>query len=224
MHAHDRTMLAGLGFADPDKKDPRHDWACQYLAEPERAAKLPEMLLKTGPVPWEAEFRLINGVREFARAEKSVSNFRVHRAEFERPVSKGEGQYKTTIGFIDVFLRFKGVETFSNYLERTWRSNGGGFTDWEKVPDWDREVDFFLPAEIKISSCTVGDMLRQIRLYREYFNPGPQWLLATAFPLSTIDVQQLAEAKIVHVRLGTEFDAYCDRRRSDAADAKSPEI
>lgn len=34
-HAHDRTLLAKLGFADPDKKDARHDLACRYTALPE---------------------------------------------------------------------------------------------------------------------------------------------------------------------------------------------
>lgn len=33
-HSSDRTLLASLGFADPDKKDRRHTLACQYLAQP----------------------------------------------------------------------------------------------------------------------------------------------------------------------------------------------
>src|ERR1700690_2789619 len=33
-HAHDRTLLASLGFADPDKKDQMHDLACEYLSQP----------------------------------------------------------------------------------------------------------------------------------------------------------------------------------------------
>ncbi len=34
-HAHDRTLLARLGFDDPDKSEARHDSACFYLAAPE---------------------------------------------------------------------------------------------------------------------------------------------------------------------------------------------
>ena len=33
MHSYDRTLLAKLAFADHDKANPRHDWACQYLAQ-----------------------------------------------------------------------------------------------------------------------------------------------------------------------------------------------
>ena len=33
MHAHNQTMLSKLGFADPDKRLPLHDLACQYLGE-----------------------------------------------------------------------------------------------------------------------------------------------------------------------------------------------
>ena len=32
-HTHDRTLLAQLGFADPDKNDAMHDLVCEYLAE-----------------------------------------------------------------------------------------------------------------------------------------------------------------------------------------------
>jgi hypothetical protein len=30
-YSHDRTLLAKFGFADPDKKLPRHDLACAYV-------------------------------------------------------------------------------------------------------------------------------------------------------------------------------------------------
>lgn len=36
----DRTLLAALGFADPDRKDRRHTLACQYLAQPDVAQKV----------------------------------------------------------------------------------------------------------------------------------------------------------------------------------------
>lgn len=39
-HSHDRTLLAALGFQDPDKKDPKHTLACQYLCQPEVALRL----------------------------------------------------------------------------------------------------------------------------------------------------------------------------------------
>jgi hypothetical protein len=32
-HSFDTTLLARLGFADPDRKKPEHDLACQYLRD-----------------------------------------------------------------------------------------------------------------------------------------------------------------------------------------------
>ena len=57
------------------------------------------------------------------------------RAFLEQPLNKGEGQYKTTIGFVDV-CGFVGNKPFV--------------------------------IEVKIKPVTVGDILRQIALYREY--------------------------------------------------------
>lgn len=44
MHSHDRTLLARLGFQDPDKRNPLHDRACAYLGEPEQAARLTRLV------------------------------------------------------------------------------------------------------------------------------------------------------------------------------------
>lgn len=39
-HSHEQSLLARLGFADPDRKDKRHTLACQYLCEPDVARKV----------------------------------------------------------------------------------------------------------------------------------------------------------------------------------------
>lgn len=44
MHSHNRTLIAKLGFADADKKLPKHDIACQYLGEPEQMMKLLQVI------------------------------------------------------------------------------------------------------------------------------------------------------------------------------------
>jgi len=33
MRSYNRTLLQQMSFADPDKKEPRHDLACQYIAQ-----------------------------------------------------------------------------------------------------------------------------------------------------------------------------------------------
>lgn len=87
MHAHDRTLLAKLGFADPDKNNPAHDLACQYLAQPEQAERLISM----------------SGV-EKPTDRPTIDGWYSPRGLLEVPVSKGADQYKTTIGFIDVVI------------------------------------------------------------------------------------------------------------------------
>lgn len=42
-YSHDKTILARLGFQDPDAKDPLHDLACEYMALEENVLKLREM-------------------------------------------------------------------------------------------------------------------------------------------------------------------------------------
>lgn len=84
MHAKDRTLLAGLGFADSDKKNPLHDLACQYLATPERATKI--LGLVTAGV----------GDRR---------GWVVDGASLEEHITKGERQYRSTIGFADLIIR-----------------------------------------------------------------------------------------------------------------------
>lgn len=45
MHSKDRTLLASLGFADPDKGNRLHYLACRYLTEPEQIARLGDLFL-----------------------------------------------------------------------------------------------------------------------------------------------------------------------------------
>lgn len=85
MHSHDRTLLSKLGFADPDKKDHRHDLACQYLAQGEIAMRLVDIA---------------------TRKEEGRQQWAVLKTLPEYHIAKGDGQYKTTIGFADLCIVF----------------------------------------------------------------------------------------------------------------------
>lgn len=85
MRSADRTLLSSLGFADPDKKEPRHDWACQYLCVPEVAYKL-----VAGVLGKHSHWGCAGG------EIKTVS---------EAPIMKGLGTYRSFIGFADVVFR-----------------------------------------------------------------------------------------------------------------------
>lgn len=90
-HSHTRTLLAKLGFADPDRKEPLHDKACRYLSAPGQAQRLVELTRE----PPADERREIHSLTRPAQP----------RANVEVALSKGNGTYKTTIGFVDVVLR-----------------------------------------------------------------------------------------------------------------------
>lgn len=112
MHSHDRTMIVKLGFADADKKNPLHDWACQYLARDSVAPKIIDAYLDREMAQRISNNPPPNGV--------TLGNAQVgFDAELEFPISKGQGQYRTTIGFIDVLYRVKlEAEIVAPALER----------------------------------------------------------------------------------------------------------
>jgi hypothetical protein len=111
-HSHDRTLLASLGFADPDKREPLHDLACEYLSQTPQSERIAR-LVEPGVVSVES------------RTEVAIL--------------KGDGQYRTTIGFLDLRI------------------------------DWVGKIkNGFVIVEVKINRVTVGEMIRQINLYREY--------------------------------------------------------
>lgn len=94
-HTKDKTLLASLSFGDKDKKDSRHDLACQYLLQPEVAMKIA------------TAFRDSNLPRELMIGEEVTFS----EGSLEIPLTKGHNQYKTFIGFIDGSLSFESVES-----------------------------------------------------------------------------------------------------------------
>jgi hypothetical protein len=156
MHSHDRTLIAKLGFSDKDKKNPRHDWACQYLMQQGVLAKL--LSTKTGTLV-------------------AVTGFAP-----EYHITKGEGQYKTTIGFADLIaeayvLKDESVQArvICPPFKNTTAEEEAAWIAWEaqaaEAPS--QQVRFgyggVILIEVKIEPTSIGDILRQMRLYSEYF-------------------------------------------------------
>jgi hypothetical protein len=135
-HAHTRTLLAKLGFADKDRQNSRHDAACNYIALSEGA------LARTIEAAAGPSYRATNS-----------------RGTLEKLVQKGEGQYATTIGFIDVAASF-------DYVRRlvVWAEPGPNSI---RVP---AEVSGSASCiiEVKIGRVSSGDLIRQLKLYEEY--------------------------------------------------------
>lgn len=153
MGAVDRTLLASLGFADADKKSGLHWKACQYLAQPAQVAAL---------------------VRKIWFEDTTDS----YSARVEVLVSKGGGQYKQSIGFIDVLL------------------------EWESCGD-EYRTPMTLGIEVKATDKAIDAAIRQINLYREY--TGYDFVLATCFPVPQHEVDLLDSNGILHIHLGDRF-------------------
>lgn len=153
MSAQSNTLLNRLGFADPDKKLPRHDLACRYVGR------------------W-----------EFFEALGIV--WQNPRFEFEFVISKGANQYRQHIGFADVLV-------FDRY----------------EMP--------ILLIEVKITPVLASDLLRQVKLYRQYL-PPVETLAVVDFPVSEGDDRLLSDEGIATVRLGEGFDRWAQTQGTSA--------
>lgn len=141
----DQTLLARLGFADPDKQDSRHDSICQIIATD--AQSIIDKISTQDP-------------------------WKVSDVEMERIVTKGIGQYKTHIGFIDVSMRiWKECEGSSFY----------------------RRVN----CEVKVQ-FSLNETIRQIKLYKEYGTLNDVWLLFTLKPITLGEKGLLKNEGIMH--------------------------
>lgn len=182
-------MLSRLGFSDPDKKNPLHDLACQYIATPEVAEKL----------------CLIFGL-ELDTKHRSI--------KVEIPLSKWQDRYKTTIGFMDVAIPVRayeiGVEDGARYEPMHVADVEEAKADGCEVIDGPGD----LVIEVKTSFTNLGDILRQIKLYREYLEARAMvlWILATTFEMTEADVESLKAEDIFHVFLGEGFQKWAKAR------------
>jgi hypothetical protein len=149
MHSHDRTMLSRLGFADPDKRNGLHDSVISLL------------VTASDEVKKEVIGRLIPNF-----AAKILGTV---YASSEVPLAKGEGQYKTVIGFLDLVFGFD-VE-------------GHGRRE--------------LIVEVKVGWPGVGDVVRQLNLYREFYNRGnTSFAVLSTSIVDTLDIENLKRQRI----------------------------
>jgi hypothetical protein len=234
-HAYGRTLAASLGFADDDKRHPLHELACHYLMQPPTAVRLaesfwPPSASKHNPtfhcpgemyVRWGHEV-LCDAVREFVEYAPEIRGAVM--------IAKGEGKYRTTIGFVDVVALF--VERWNDTkLIKGWscqKHADHGYhmrcdehrccSDATAVSDWKRErVDgdrHSLGIEVKGGPKPISDVVRQINLYREYMQVE-LWVLATPYELSGREIDILDRERIKHVHLGDGFREFCEVAKHD---------
>lgn len=150
MHSHARTLLAKMGFADADRKSPRHDLACIYIA------------LRKNILMATIQAAMPGGV-----TVEDAS------AELEFQFSKGEGKYSTTVGWVDVWAQFRARQPSLMAAPAYWTYNQ---PDGETrrllmgAPRHNASVSLATGAviEVKIGAVGAGDLVRQMRLYDQH--------------------------------------------------------
>ncbi len=240
MHSHDRTMLASLAFGDPDKKNPEHDLICQYLARPETVAKIGEWLAKKVPLP----------TYEIAYPDEADGNRRcflnkittVHpptgTASSEFHLTKGDGVYITTVGFLDVVFEF--VREMDVVQDQMWRAST---EQWGPLPEgWTaksrahRELPWRFFAEVKVARVPAGDLLRQLQLYKTFFNydgpprrgmddrlrsAAPFGIVVAPWDMTESENAELVKAGFAFLKVGDDYRKWAE---ADAKTVAAPQF
>ena len=151
-YSHDNTLLQRMGFRDPDRKTPDHDRACIELAT------TPKKLLSALDISCDAA-----------------------RAHLEQPLQKGTGKYTSTIGFLDATVEWKKIKMVVG-CSSSWKHPAD--KPWARCTscfDYDDGDHGILLVEVKTRVENIGDLLRQMNLYREYAK-FRQYVIWSLFP------------------------------------------
>lgn len=225
MAARDNTLLSRLGFKDVDKKNSKHDYAAKYLSQ---SSVIEHIVSSISHKSHYLKYKCINhGVstnsnkcpmdttskdqcemHEVSEPEITFDQIITVDTKQEVPLSKGTGQYKTTIGFMDAVINVAYSVTQKNKTRKS--SND----DWVETLSTivKNEVLF---VEVKVNPTEIGDILRQIKLYREYLSSElsrNMWYLVTTFDINEEAQEQLLDEGIQWIKLGPKFDAWFNER------------
>ncbi len=143
MHSKDKTLIASLGFSDPDKGE-LHDRACFFCTTEAFAAVMYEELSAVVCEELSAEFFI-----------------RGYTAQLEHPIKEGYG----IVGFADVFVTFDLISVHPCARCKAYRSTGRSKkfkvlievkTRVEAVGNWVRQINLYrakMVVDLAILAC-----------------------------------------------------------------------
>jgi hypothetical protein len=232
-HAHDKTLIQQLGFNDLDKKDPLHDLACRYLADPDTAGKVADVVTatrrkaRTGVDGWtEVDPKTKRTAQAKWRYRYDVAHSETTEitTALEQPIVKGEGKYKTVAGFLDVTIDYDFdedrtgiVEPYATYGLPPGRFPPAPVSEWtpyqESISHYERLI-----VEVKATLPPLGDLLRQLAFYRQFVSAGEDndrilWAVATPKFFAEDAEARLREHNVLVLHLGDAFTAWADAAR-----------
>jgi len=197
----------------------------------------------------ESKIRTVNAIKD---------SFHFHRCKVLKSWAekhiKGDGQYATTIGFADLVFTWEAIYRYFGY-EETWMLRGtretyGRTVEFDATEEEAKyyrtvtqerylKVDFRYGhtqdryaniVEVKINPVSVGDIIRQINLYRQWLpvvdrsRCNKAVALACAFPLLPYEIKALRDENIVYIPLGKNFERWCEEQTRGANSTATPDI
>ena len=239
MHSSDRTLLCKLGFQDADRQHPEHDLACAYLSTPACLEKLGKVAISA--MKWPSLSRSydirdtdrglpfmksvppdapVGRVKEWSRCRVVGREVVLSSPVLEYHLTKGKDTYQTTIGFLDLFTEVNLVEILTGSRSVPERSSDRAREELNQHRESISGCPFSgrgprcAIVEVKIEPVSVGDLLRQMKLYRTYVEASrgerrpPLCFVATRFELPAASVGIMKQEEIIPIRLGQHFDQY----------------
>jgi len=238
-HSHDRTLVQQLG-ADLDHKTPAHDAACLYLQQKAKILA-EKYCLDERQATSNGQLKDFDNYFDRVVVEGlklcHFCSFSLDRTDFvydlkgvriesvktslEELITKGIGQYQTHIGFLDLVIQPEIIESkkyrqvscsIKRVCYKSEHKSDNVFTF--QYPGRSYEVEGpskCLVIEVKTIRCPIGDLIRQIKLYRQYYKKNHViWIVATTYPLNDHEIEALRNESIHTIRIHEEYAAVLD--------------
>lgn len=138
-------------------------------------------------------------------------------AEAEVAISKGIGQYKSTVGFADLVVSVKAsypirrLEFYSD-VNKSREEIGSIIKISMDRAERDHVWGKFggsnaIGVEVKIGRVDMESVIRQIKLYNEY-RKMDKWVIAAPWDVNQEEISLLQRESIKFLRLGAKFEKY----------------